>query len=657
MKKGLVLGIIALFIISAVSPMVIGYTSNTVKDVERDEFLDKLAYLSYSNYDNSAKSEYYKEKLLNDYSNDDIDVVEEDIVQPVEPSLITSSGGPMDSPWPMMLHDVHHTGRSPYNTSHITDFEKWRFPGHVMEGGTAIDKNGTVYIGAYTRNFGDYLYAIYPNGTMKWKYEAQGFIQTIPAIAEDGTIYFGTDSISSNYFYAIDSNGNLKWSRQAGRGVQSSPAIGDDGTVYFGDWSDRINAYYPNGTIKWQYKTGNPVLSSPALYNDMVFCGSCDYYFYALYQSNGTLKWKLETGYDVRVSPCIGDDGTVYFVSRDSYLYSVYPNNGTIKWKTDVGAGTHPTIDKNGIIYAGWDKLYAVYSENGTIKWTFNPGNMRCIEGGAPVTSADGTIYFCTRIRELAGGEIIALHNNGTEKWRKKICNTYIDCGLAIAEDGTVYARSTCEWGGYLHAFGPVESNSPPETPTISGKTNGKVGERYWYTLRAVDPDKNPIRFYIDWGDGTHTGWTSERASGENCYYEHTWSELGSYTIRAKTKDILGEESDWGTLEVAVFPEQIIDKPVRGLYFMNLRIRRYLFDERTAIIIGPIKVEIDPTITASWIDKVEFYIDGELRETDTSWPFTWTWKEISFSKHVIKATVYANNGINESRGIEVQKFF
>ena len=126
-----------------------------------------------------------------------------------------------------------------------------------------------------------------------------------------------------------------------------------------------------------------------------------------------------------------------------------------------------------------------------------------------------------------------------------------------IGEDGTIYVGSSWkdydgDWYGFLHAFGPVESNSPPEKPTISGEVNGKIGEEYKYKISALDPDNNPVSFYIDWGDQTHTGWTIDRAPGEKCLYKHTWSKQGNYTIRVKAKDTLGEESDWATLEVTM---------------------------------------------------------------------------------------------------------
>ena len=121
--------------------------------------------------------------------------------------------------------------------------------------------------------------------------------------------------------------------------------------------------------------------------------------------------------------------------------------------------------------------------------------------------STDDAIYVGTNVGEGTGGEIIAINPDGTERWRKKIANKWVESSPSIAEDGTVYMGSSYDMdGGYLHAFGPMESNSPPETPTISGETNENVREEYEYKLRVIGPDNNPISLYIDWGDGTHTG-------------------------------------------------------------------------------------------------------------------------------------------------------
>ena len=49
------------------------------------------------------------------------------------------------------------------------------------------------------------------------------------------------------------------------------------------------------------------------------------------------------------------------------------------------------------------------------------------------------------------------------------------------------------------------EVNTPPETPTIDGPDNGEVGTAYFYTVNAVDPDDDDIRYIIDWGAQCYT--------------------------------------------------------------------------------------------------------------------------------------------------------
>ena len=50
--------------------------------------------------------------------------------------------------------------------------------------------------------------------------------------------------------------------------------------------------------------------------------------------------------------------------------------------------------------------------------------------------------------------------------------------------------------------------------------------------------------------EDTTPEWSREYASGETATLGHTWNKRGTYTIRVKARDTLGEESDWGYLEV-----------------------------------------------------------------------------------------------------------
>jgi outer membrane protein assembly factor BamB len=534
--------------------MVFGF--DNVETADR-ELMDNLAFVCYDE-SGSSKASYYRKLLLKDY----LDNVESDMLSVSVKPFKVVAGGPMDSAWPMQSHDNRHTGRSPYSTASNTGTEKWRFSTDgSVDGGPVIDNNGTIYFGGNYGGLPWYLFAVYPNGTVKWRYKTGGLVWSTPAIAEDGTIYIGS---WNDYLYAINPDGTRKWRFLTYDNIASSPAVADDGTIYLGTGGDkrRIYAVNPNGTENWYYTTCGDITSDPAIGNDgTVYIGSMDDYLYAIYP-NGTLRWRFETDHYVKGPPSIAEDGTIYIGSWDDYLYALNPN-GTMKWKCKVGSGTEttPAIASDGTIYVGGDKLWAIYP-NGTMRWSFDLGSNRHIHMSCPAISADGTIYVGTNIGDAEGGDIIAVNPNGTEKWRKKIATDWVDSSPCIAEDGTVYIGGTYDltWGfGYLHAFGAVESNNPPEAPTITGPTNGEVRQDYTYTFVAHDPDNNPISCYIEWGDGTTTGWTREYASGEQVKIEHTWSRENTYTIRVKAKDVLGEESDWATLEVSMPKNKIIN--------------------------------------------------------------------------------------------------
>ena len=538
------MGIISIFIFTSISPIVFGLDNKILK---KDEILDNLAFFYYEYY-NSSKLDHYNENFQKN-NQENIDLEEK------TNSIKTSKNGisltPINPPWPMFCHDTKHTGRSPYSTSHIDGLEKWRFRCNIVEGGPIIGDDDIIYFGDTHWN----VYAIYPDGTLKWKYKTNGQITSTPALAADRTLYV---SSWDDRLYAFNSStGAKKWAFDSGDSIVSSPAIADDGTIYFGTmWGlgdgGKIYAVNPDGTEKWQYKTNYHITSDPAIGDDgTIYIGSGDDYLYAM-NPNGTLKWRYKTGHYIKGSPSISEDGTVYIGSFDSYLYALYLNNGTMKWKYGAGTETNPSIDSDGTIYIGSvDKLHAIYP-NGTKKWIFNVGSSdEHITQSCPAISADGTIYVGTKKEGGAGGNIIAINHDGKEKWRKKICQDWIRSSPCIGENGTVYIGSQYTIAsGYIHAFGPVESNSPPEKPTITGEINGNVREDYEYKLNVVDPDNNPISFYIEWGDGTNSDWVPERASGEDCYYKHSWLIKGTYTIRVKARDTLGEESDWAYLKV-----------------------------------------------------------------------------------------------------------
>jgi outer membrane protein assembly factor BamB len=464
----------------------------------------------------------------------------------------TTSVGPMDSPWPMFGHDERHTGRSPYSTEDNPFIEKWRLNTDWVEGGLAIDNDGIIYFGDANRD----LYAVYPNGTIKWTKHLNGWIWSTPAIAEDGTIYIGTNG---NILFAIKPDGTEKWRFNSGGTIFCSPSIADDGSIYFGTMKEldegEIYALYPNGTMKWVFETGDFVSSNPAIGDDgTIYIGSSDHYLYSI-NPNGTLKWRYKTGDRVKSHPSIADDGTVYFSSFDGKTYALNPD-GSLKWTfNNPGSGViAPVIAEDGTIYIAGDGISALNQIDGTLKWNFYLGEDIYIGHSTPAISSDGTIFVGTIINIDDGGEVIAIYPDGTERWSSGIiCSNWIYSSPSIGKNGTIYIGisnnlNSNNVGGVV-AFGSLDPDAP-ELPIIIGNTNGRYGVEQEYNLTTIDPNGDDVYYYIEWGDNKKTDWNGPYSSGEEVTFTHTYNEQGTYIIRARAKDIHNLWGDWSTLEV-----------------------------------------------------------------------------------------------------------
>jgi len=461
--------------------------------------------------------------------------------------------GLMDSAWPMFQHDNKHTGRSPYGVLSNDCVVKWGFN---MSGLTysspSIDKNGTIYIGALPMINSINLFALNPDGSLKWSFDTDGGVFSSPAIASDGTIYVGSNG---GYLYAVYPNGTLKWRFKVGGSadwVFSSPAVDYNGTIYFGvlgpGWNiGRIYAVNSDGTEKWHYDTGDWIYSSPAIDdNGIVYIGSHDGYMYAIHP-NGTLKWKYKTRDSVKSSPSIGDDGTIYFGSWDNYLYALYPNS-TLKWKFDTGNSVDcsPAIDLDGNIYIGSysDWFYSV-SSDGIENWRFRTGDSIL---SSPIIDKFGIIYICS-----TDGNLYVLNPDGSIRWVFVTGdNNFIESTPAVGEDGTIYICTQfiapLDYS-YLYAVNPTVVHKP-SNPTINGEQYGGRRVEYTYSVSCFHQDGYNVSYFIDWGDGTNSGWTDFVSPGILVNVSHTWMFQGYYTIRAKAKDIYGAESDWSTLKI-----------------------------------------------------------------------------------------------------------
>ena len=142
-----------------------------------------------------------------------------------------------------------------------TGAKKWKFDYGTYPGGCAIGVDDTVYIPYGNERK---LYALDgKTGAKKWEFiwRKDGFDSyvSVPAIGDDGTVYFGTQN---NKRYAVDGKtGTKKWEFETGGSV-SSPVIGDDGTLYIASGDKKVYAIKTDskGPAKspWPMRGQNP---------------------------------------------------------------------------------------------------------------------------------------------------------------------------------------------------------------------------------------------------------------------------------------------------------------------------------------------------------------------------------------------------------------
>ncbi len=90
------------------------------------------------------------------------------------------------------------------------------------------------------------------------------------------------------------------------------------------------------------------------------------------------------------------------------------------------------------------------------------------------------------------------------------------------------------------------------------------------------------------------------------------------------------------------------------IYFDDTKIHREIGN---TIVLGDITVEADIKDDQTDIEKVEFYVDGKLKEVLTSKPYIWEWNEFSFRKHTLSIKAYDDAGNVEIEEMNVLKLF
>jgi outer membrane protein assembly factor BamB len=140
-----------------------------------------------------------------------------------------------------------------------------------------------------------------------------------PTIGKDGTIYIGANN--SN-MYAVAPDGSMKWLFEAERelaGIWTTPDLSaDGGTLYFGANKGGIYAVNTaDGSKRWQFPVYGSIYASSILDNQgMLYTGTTIEHVYATDSASGEEVWNLDAHNQVWCAPAIRPDGTLVFADR-----------------------------------------------------------------------------------------------------------------------------------------------------------------------------------------------------------------------------------------------------------------------------------------------------------------------------------------------------
>ena len=370
--------------------------------------------------------------------------------------------------WPMFRYNAEHSGICSYDTTYNNGSLKWRYyTSHFgIDSSPAIGGDGTIYFAADV-----YLYAINPDGTLKWKFYLLTGGSSSPAIRDDGTIYIGS---GNGILYAINPDGSELWECNLFVYINTSPVIGNT-ALYVGAHSlYAIN--YDDGSIEWYYQTGGSISSSPALdpWDGTIYFGSTDGYLYAI-NPDGSFKWNYPVGFDGIHYFSVNSSPSVDILSREIYVGSLagygicaLRNDGTLKWVSNmygVHISSSPVINGySGIIYIGSDEGYllAFSQYTGAYQWGYPPAapSIGPIFSSPAFSRVGGTIFFGS-----SDGYVYAINSaDHTLKWQYPTGGR-VGSSPAIGKDGTIYVGSE---DGYLYAIGPL-------TITASAGMGGQI--------------------------------------------------------------------------------------------------------------------------------------------------------------------------------------
>lgn len=386
---------------------------------------------------------------------------------------------------------------------------------------------------------------------------------------------FARTMVENNYIL-----GNWKFNENNGNVAHDASVHGFDGTIYGASWTtgyssyaldfDGANDYVSLDAYAENYlgfnKTDDLIFSfyfkSSSTNKGVIYSVSAPAYnpgSHVALNPNGTLEfkaWRLSCGITVTSEGVYNDDEWHYV----EVWYNGMPANPTVLIYVDDELDTSLTyyvctfsadqFNKAKIGTRSNDSVNFFDGKIDELKIIKYPGgneqNPPVIEG--PIEGETGVKYdfsFTTNDPEGDDIEIYIDWGDGSNSgWIPCESGEEVIKSHSWSKNGLYEIRAQSRdvwhfssWSKHKIRIGDI----PPDPPTITGPDLGESGVEYEFTFNAIDYNGGNIWLYIDWGDGTNSGWIGPYESGSDVKVKNSWSHKGIYEITAKAKDQLGE--------------------------------------------------------------------------------------------------------------------
>jgi hypothetical protein len=355
----------------------------------------------------------------------------------------------------------------------------WRFETSNVSGPYVVTgDDGTIYNTDNQR-----LWAINPDGTIKWTFDQAGGGKAIDFLA-DGAIVTGL----GHTIWAINPDGTERWSYTWDGGfneqLDSGPSVGPDGNIYAVSGTDGsvglgMFSLTPDGELRWADE-GDPILDPINASTNWRLYFTQDQVFFAFQYTQPGAPYVF--GYDFNGNQTNDIDYTCtsapktdgvsrLLLAGQCGLQAIDPKTDSIIWNVGFGAvNMLPVVDAQGIVYSGkWHGPASAVDQQGNILWTS--------------TSPDVSLQRTLAVSDVNGLFMFAGEGFGSPNWFSVLDTQTGEQGFTVPFL-TVDGHNELSWSNEA-ALSPDESVAYFTTRFTSNGAPGAI----WAVAIADTPD------------------------------------------------------------------------------------------------------------------------------------------------------------------------